>query len=46
MEPFGILGFIFGLTAFMMVGKLTKDVKNLQRQMEDIEKRFPPAQNY
>jgi hypothetical protein len=46
MEPFGILGFIFGLTAFTMVGKLTKDVKNLQRQMEEMGDRFPPAQNY
>lgn len=46
MEPFGILGFIFGLTAFTMVSKLTKEVKNLQRQMGDIDKRFPPAQDY
>ena len=45
METFGIMGFMFGLIAFVMVGKLTKDVKNLQEQMEDMKKRPPPAQD-
>ena len=45
METFGILGFTFGLIAFVSVNKLTKEVKNLQRQMEDIKQRLPPAQN-
>ena len=41
MQTFGILGFTFGLIAFVMVNKLSKDVKKLQRQMEDIKKRLP-----
>jgi hypothetical protein len=45
MEPFGILGFTFGLIAFAMVNKLTKDVKNLQRQVEMMKRQLPPAQN-
>jgi uncharacterized membrane-anchored protein YhcB (DUF1043 family) len=40
MQTFGILGFMFGLIAFAMVNKLSKDVKNLQRQMEDIKKQL------
>jgi hypothetical protein len=45
METFGMLGFIFSLLAFMMVNKLTKDVKKLNGQMEDMKKRLPPARN-
>jgi uncharacterized membrane-anchored protein YhcB (DUF1043 family) len=45
MEPFGIIGCTFGLIAFAMVKKLTKDVKNLHRQMEDMKKRLPPAKD-
>jgi uncharacterized membrane-anchored protein YhcB (DUF1043 family) len=46
MQTFGILGFTFGLIAFAMVNKLAKDVKNLQRQIEDIKKRLPRAQDF
>jgi hypothetical protein len=45
MESFGIIGFTFGLTAFVMVNKLTKDVKNLQRQMEIMKRQLPLAQD-
>ena len=41
MQTFGIFGFMFGIIAFAMVTELSKDVKNLQRQMEDIKKRLP-----
>ena len=45
MDTFGIMGLMFGLIAFVMVNKLNKDVKNLQAQMEDMEKRLPPARD-
>jgi hypothetical protein len=45
METFGVIGLTFGLIAFVMVNKLTKDVKSLQEQMEDMIKRLPPAQD-
>lgn len=40
MQTFAILGFTFGLIAFAMAGKLSKDVKNLQRQMEGLKKQL------
>jgi uncharacterized membrane-anchored protein YhcB (DUF1043 family) len=46
MQTFGIIGFTFGLIALGMVNQLAKDVKNLQRQMEDIKKRLPADQNF
>jgi hypothetical protein len=46
METFGMLGFTFGLIAITTVGKLTKDVKHLEKQMADMSKRLPPSQDY
>lgn len=43
METFAILGFVFGLIAFAMVGKLSNDIKHLRRQMEELERRLPVA---
>jgi uncharacterized membrane-anchored protein YhcB (DUF1043 family) len=46
MQTFGIIGFTFGLIALGMVNQLAKDVKKLQRQMEDLKKRLPPLQDF
>jgi uncharacterized membrane-anchored protein YhcB (DUF1043 family) len=46
MQTSGIIGFTFGLIALGIVNQLAKDVKNLQRQMEDLKKRLPPLQDF
>ena len=43
MKTFEILGFTFGLIIFVMVNKLTQEVKNLQRQIEAVNERLPTA---
>lgn len=43
METFAILGFVFGLIAFAMVGNLANDIKHLRRQMKELERRLSVA---
>jgi hypothetical protein len=36
MESFGIIGFVFGVSALVMVIELKKTVKSLEKQIEEL----------
>jgi|SaaInlStandDraft_1057018.scaffolds.fasta_scaffold10925_5 hypothetical protein len=37
MESFGIIGFVFGVSALAMVIELKKTVKSLEKQIEELQ---------
>lgn len=37
MESFGIIGFVFGVSALVMVIELKKNVKSLEKQIEELQ---------
>ena len=37
MESFGIIGFVFGVSALVMVIELKKTVKSLEKQIEELQ---------
>ncbi len=40
-----MIGFTFGIIGFALANRLTKQVKNLQAQIDDLKKRMPPAKD-
>ena len=39
MESFGILGFVFGISALAMVLEMKKTIKSLQDEVEELKKK-------
>jgi len=39
MESFGILGFVFGVSALVMVLEMNKTIKSLQDEVEELKKK-------
>jgi len=39
MESFGILGFVFGVSALAMVLEMKKTIKSLQDEVEELKKK-------
>ena len=39
MESFGILGFVFGVSALAMVLEMKKTIKSLQYEVEELKKK-------
>jgi len=39
MESFGILGFVFGVSALAMVLEMKKTIKSLQEEVEELKKK-------
>ena len=40
MESFGILGFVFGVSALAMVLEMKKTIKSLQDEVEELKKKY------